>query len=222
MEIERINENTVKFFLSYIDIEERGFTREEVWYNRDKSEELFWEMMDEVSDESEFEVEGPLWIQVHAMSGGIEVTVTRAQMSENGDPLESPFTSDDPRKMFQHGKMYDHDEDDDDIMPGLEDNTFEWLDNMFVFSEFDDLIPLADRMLDYEVETSLYSFENNYYLYLKYDTEAMDDSRKTDLFSVLSEFGVPSNMTIHRIEEYGNLLMEADVFSKIQKYFGAK
>ena len=31
MEIERINENTVKFFLSYIDIEERGFTREEVW-----------------------------------------------------------------------------------------------------------------------------------------------------------------------------------------------
>jgi adapter protein MecA 1/2 len=222
MEIERINENTVKFFLSYIDIEERGFTREEVWYNRDKSEELFWEMMDEVSDESEFEVEGPLWIQVHAMSGGIEVTVTRAQMSENGDPLESPFTSDDPRKMFQHGKMYDHDEDDDDIMPGLEDNTFEWLDNMFVFSEFDDLIPLADRLLDYEVETSLYSFENNYYLYLKYDTEAMDDSRKTDLFSVLSEFGVPSNMTIHRIEEYGNLLMEADVFSKIQKYFGAK
>ena len=107
MEIERINENTVKFFLSYMDIEERGFTREEVWYNRDKSEELFWEMMDEINDEAEFEVEGPLWIQVHAMSGGIEVTVTRAQVSEDGEPTESPFGVDDPRKLFQqHDEMY--------------------------------------------------------------------------------------------------------------------
>ena len=56
MEIERINENTVKFFLSYKDIEDRGFTREAVWYNRDKSEELFWEMMDEINEQSEFEV----------------------------------------------------------------------------------------------------------------------------------------------------------------------
>ena len=102
MEIERINENTVKFFLSYMDIEERGFTREEVWYNRDKSEELFWEMMDEVNDEAEFEVEGPLWIQVHAMSGGIEVTVTRAQVSEDGEPTESPFGVDDPKSYFSN------------------------------------------------------------------------------------------------------------------------
>jgi adapter protein MecA 1/2 len=217
MEIERINENTVKFFLSYIDIEERGFTREEVWYNRDKSEELFWEMMDEVSDESEFEVEGPLWIQVHAMSGGIEVTVTRAQMSEDGEPFESPFTMDDPKKLFQHGKMYDNDEDS---MPDGDDITYEWDDNMFVFSEFDDLIPLSVRMLDYSVKTSLYSFENKYYLHLVYDAETMDDSRKTDLFSVLSEFGAPSNMTIHRIEEYGNLIMDTDVFTTIQHYFG--
>ena len=44
-------------------------------------------------------------------------------------------------------------------------------------------------MKEYEVKTSLYSFENNYYLHLLYDDETMDDSRKTDLFSVLSEFG---------------------------------
>ena len=36
--------------------------------------------MDEINEEAEFEVEGPLWIQVHAMNNGIEVTVTRAQV----------------------------------------------------------------------------------------------------------------------------------------------
>ena len=32
----------------------RGFDREEIWYNRDRSEELFWEMMDEVHNERSF------------------------------------------------------------------------------------------------------------------------------------------------------------------------
>lgn len=66
MEIERINDDTVKFYISYIDIEERGFDREEIWYSRERSEEL-WEMMDEVHQEEEFMIEGPLWIQVQAL-----------------------------------------------------------------------------------------------------------------------------------------------------------
>lgn len=219
MEIERINENTVKFFLSYMDIEERGFTREEVWYNRDKSEELFWEMMDEVNDEAEFEAEGPLWIQVHAMSGGIEVTVTRAQLSEDGEPMDSPFGVDDPRKLFQHhGEMF---ENDGDAASAMNRGAFEWSDNMFVFNEFDDLIPLAARASGYAAKTSLFSYEDKYYLYVEYDDETIEDARKSDLYSVLSEFGAPSNMTIHRLEEYGKLVMDADVFSTIQTYFSA-
>lgn len=216
MEIERINENTVKFFLSYIDIEERGFTREEVWYNRDKSEELFWEMMDEINDETEFSVEGPLWIQVHAMSGGIEVTVTRAQMTPDGQPLESPYDLDDPRRMFQQdGEMLDN---ENNIASG-NDSSMEWLETMFVFNDFEDLIPLAPLVDDYTVKTSLYSYEDRYYLHVDYIENSMDDPRKADLFSVISEFGTSSNITIHRLEEYGIVVMESDVFNTIQQYF---
>ncbi|KXH79784.1 adaptor protein MecA [Sporosarcina sp. HYO08] len=211
MEIERINENTVKFFLSYMDIEERGFTREEVWYNRDKSEELFWEMMDEINDETEFEIEGPLWIQVHAMSGGIEVTVTRAQLPADGEAMESPFDLDDPKKFFQQVG-----ESSDDL---LNDQSFEWDENMFVFEEFENLIQLANRVAESEVQTSLYSFEDKFYLQVIYDTDKMDDAQKTDIFSVISEFGTTSNMTIHRLEEYGTIVMESDVFETIKQYF---
>ena len=46
--------------------------------------------------------------------------------------------------------------------------------------------------------------------------------KKTDLFSVLSEFGVPSNMTIHRLEEYGNIGIGIRCFyATIQTYFSA-
>lgn len=217
MEIERINENTVKFFLSYVDIESRGFTREEVWYNRDKSEELFWEMMDEINDETEFSIEGPLWIQVHAMSGGIEVTVTRAQLSADGEQIETPFGIDDAKKLFQQEEPIFHTLDN--AMPPISESSFEWKDSMFVFDDIENLIPLASLVDDYNVVTTLYSFENNYYLHVKYETETMDDSRKSDFVSVVTEFGLPSKMSIHRLEEYGTLIMETDVFQQLQQFF---
>lgn len=41
MEIERVNDSTIRFFITYKDIEARGFEREEIWYNRERGEELF-------------------------------------------------------------------------------------------------------------------------------------------------------------------------------------
>lgn len=217
MEIERINEDTVKFFLSYMDIEERGFTREEVWNNREKSEELFWSMMDEINEEDEFVVEGPLWIQVHAKNEGIEVTVTRA-LPEDGQLGDSPFDEDDPRRMFQQPNIGSYHDLENMITEGLEGDS-EWTGNTFCFPEFEDVIRVASRMHGYDAETSLYSYEDKYYLHVAYDEELMDNHEKTNMFSVLSEFGRPSRMTIHILEEYGNLIMAEDVFTHIEKYF---
>src|SRR5699024_667124 len=88
VEIGKINDNTVKFYMSYIDIENRGFEREEIWYNRERSEQLFWQMMDEVNYKEDFSVEGPLWIQVQALEKGLEIIVTKAQISKDEAALD--------------------------------------------------------------------------------------------------------------------------------------
>lgn len=217
MEIERINDNTVKFYLSYVDIEERGFTREEVWYNRDKSEELFWEMMDEVNDEHEFEIEGPLWIQVHAMNNGIEVTVTRAQLSDEDGSEESFGMTDSHKHFHPDPSMFD---DPEKLMSELNDEPVLWDSDMFVFSEFENIIQLSKIDLPYAVETSLYSFEENFYLHVIFDEEKMSDEDKLDFCSIVSEYGIVSQITIHRLEEYGKVIIESDVISTIESYFG--
>lgn len=220
MEIERINENTVKFYLSYVDIEERGFTREEVWYNREKSEELFWDMMEEINDESDldFEVEGPLWIQVHAMSGGIEVTVTRAHLPSDGDSSEFPFGIDDPKKLFQQDTdIFEK----DDTMIGeisIDKDSNPTIESLFRFKEFDHLIPLAKRLQHLNSETSLYVYENSYYLHIAFD-DVVEDDEKLNVQSIISEYGTPSKMTTHRIQEYGEVIMESNVFTQIHHYF---
>lgn len=217
MEIERINDDTVKFFLSYVDIEERGFTREEVWNNREKSEELFWEMMDEINEQSDFAVEGPLWIQVHSKNDGIEVTVTRA--NADNDHIGNSA-------MYNEGLSNVFDEDDDDTFENIEDllkNSLEkekkWNENTFIFNEFEDVIQTASRMQHFEAQTSLYAYEGKYYLYVAYDIDEMTNQDKTNMFSVLTEFAMPTDETIHILQEYGTIVFESDVFSQVTKYF---
>lgn len=221
MDIERINENTVKFYISYIDIEKRGFSRDEIWFNRDKSEELFWEMMDEINDESDFEVEGPLWIQVHAMEKGLEVTVTRAEINRDGKKLESPFEVDEKGQYFSNMSESSSEEQSFDEFTGPFTDSNE-LQNEFTFqlSDFEDLIPLAKRVkLPSYVSTSLFAYKERYYLYVKADAELMDEEEIKNMASMISEYTAKSNITVHRLEEYGKEIMADEVFEQIQKFF---
>ncbi|RHW43225.1 adaptor protein MecA [Neobacillus notoginsengisoli] len=219
MEIERINENTVKFYISYIDIEERGFDREEIWYNRERSEELFWEMMDEIHQEEEFVVEGPLWIQVQALDKGLEVLVTKAQLSKDGQKFELPV----PNDKLKDEPVDEHIEEmlDHHFTPGNEDHSEdnEILDFLLSFRDFEDLIQLSKRGGLDEITTRLFHYENRYYLYVEFPEEQFEEEKIDDLLSVLLEYGEESQLTIHRLEEYGKEIIANDVFSEICKHF---
>lgn len=223
MEIERINENTVKFYISYLDIEERGFDREEIWYNRERSEELFWEMMDEVHDEEEFVVEGPLWIQVQALDKGLEILVTKAQISKDGQKFELPIPTEKLRDLPVDEKLEDILEqrfnpnyvDEDEIL--IEDETLEFI---LAFKDFEDVILLSSCPGLENLVTKLYYFEGKYYLYTEFPEDAFEEEEIDDVLSILLEYGYETQLTIHRIQEYGKEIISENVFAELRKYFG--
>ncbi|PLT30373.1 adaptor protein MecA [Peribacillus deserti] len=222
MEIERINENTVKFYISYVDIEERGFDREEIWYNRERSEELFWEMMDEVHQEEEFMAEGPLWIQVQALDKGLEVLVTKAQLSKDGQRLELPLSEEKLKDLSVDDKIEDLLEEhfqskgDGASASSYEDGILEFV---MVFKDFEDVISLSKSTGLEGVNTKLFALENKYYLYVEFLEEEDDEEEIDNVLSILLEYGSESNMTVHRLEEYGKTVMDQDVFETVKKYF---
>jgi adapter protein MecA 1/2 len=222
MEIERINEYTVKFYISYLDIEERGFDREEIWYNRERSEELFWEMMDEVHQEEEFAVEGPLWIQVQALDKGLEVLVTKAQLSKDGQKFELPIPNDKIKDLpvdenienllDQH--FNPENSGDDEIQ--LEDDALEFF---LAFKDFEDVIMLAHRPGLDDLVSKLYHFEGKYYLYIEFPEEIFDEDEIDDVLSILLEYGYETQLTVHRVQEYGKEIIVENVFSKLREHF---
>lgn len=223
MEIERINENTVKFFISYVDVEERGFDREEIWYNREKSEQLFWEVMDEVHEDQDFSFDGPLWIQVQALEKGLEVIVTKAQITKDGAKFEFPFIdekykdfaiNDHVEDLLNHHFQY---EDENDNVPNNEMmSSFPF---MTYFTDFEDLIQLAKRHWPSELITKLYSYNGKYYLYFEFPFDSFTEEEIDDYISIILEYGAESGRTIHFLEEYGKEVISNHVMETIRTFF---
>ncbi|MCZ8539296.1 adaptor protein MecA [Psychrobacillus psychrodurans] len=222
MDIERINDNTFKVYISYIDIEERGFSRDEIWFNKDKSEQLFWEMMDEVHDDDHFEeLDGPLWIQVHAMEKGLEVIVTRTEITKQDERIASNSDVDDiSSKIFKNGvssSIGTHEFDDfSSYMDELEEIP---MDYTFVFESFEDVIGLAKKLDEADLQTSLYFYEEKYYLHIIFDFEITEFESVLNILSVVSEFANNSKTTIHIIQEYGKQIIANGVLDELNKHF---
>ncbi|QOY34178.1 adaptor protein MecA [Anaerobacillus isosaccharinicus] len=219
MEIERLNESTIKFYITYRDIENRGFDREEIWYNRERGEELFFEMINEANDKENFELEGPLWIQVQALDKGLEIIVTRGQITDGNVRLEIPVSNEQINipvdenivdmldDNFVKSKHRDRDDDEQEL-----------LDLVIGFDDFEDIISLSHHMDVRGFKNGLYHFENRYYLFVMFTDEFAEDEQDNILSQIL-EFGYESEISIHRIQEYGKEVIGEEALQGLRQMF---
>jgi adapter protein MecA 1/2 len=213
MDIERVNENTLKLFITYRDIEDRGYSREEIWYNRAKGEELFWEVINEVNTEDYFELEGPIWIHINASEVGLEVVVTRASFNPETD-ISSMFQ---PMEDM-HDNRPEPMNIEQSLLDAFENEQNEVTTFRYVFKDIDDVIPVAKRLLNRGLETSLYRLENKYYLIVNFeDLEDKADIRNVN--SIIREYLATSKVTVYRLEEYGEAIMVNNCFETVVQYF---
>jgi len=204
-------------------MEKRGFDREEIWYNRERGEELFWEIMDEAHHEEEFPMEGPLWIQVQALEKGLEILVTKTQLSKDGSKLELPINEDkqidlplDEKFESMIGEMSYRTRDKVKRLPQPEED--EELTFLIGFEDFEDVIQLSHDFDEESLSTSLYHFDDCYFLYVIFKDDS-DEEHLDNQLSVLLEYGFETDLTIHRIEEYGKLILKDKALQTLRSHF---
>lgn|SRR5699024_30335 len=227
MEIERINENTIKFYISYVDIENRGFKREEIWYNRERSEQLFWQMMEELNYKEEFTVEGPLWIQVQALEKGLEVIVTKAQISKNGENLDlfsnedlEDITDEEALEQMLEQTLPESVSEDDDEEEEEHDKSYAV---NVVFNEFEDVIQMSHAIhgASFGMNQKLIHYKDKYFLHVEFSPEHLTVEEQEAVMSLMYEFATQSQITLSILEEYGKVIFEEDVFKQVSSYFEA-
>ncbi|MFU0762665.1 adaptor protein MecA [Staphylococcus pasteuri] len=234
MRIERVDDTTVKLFITYSDIEARGFSREDLWTNRKRGEEFFWSMMDEINEEEDFVVEGPLWIQVHAFEKGVEVTISKskneeamnmaddnhfdqfddqvnellAQTLESEDNVENIFEQRDQQKKAQQEQ------------PQRQRKQASMRTVIVKFEDLEQVINYAyhNNQSTVEFEDLLYMIDSQYYYAIHFD-ENVDQETINDSYSQLLEFVYPTDKTEVYLNDYGKIIMSHNVTSQMRRYF---
>ncbi|MFW3606941.1 adaptor protein MecA [Staphylococcus caprae] len=235
MRIERVDDTTVKLFITYSDIEARGFNREDLWTNRKRGEEFFWSMMDEINEEEDFVVEGPLWIQVHAFEKGVEVTISK---SKNEDAMN--MSDEDTNDQFddQVNELLAQTLDGEDNLEELfeqrsqqkkaeqkanHERTQKRSNVRTVIVKFDDL----EHAINYayhnnqntsEYEDLLYMINNQYYYSIYFD-DSVSQEAINDSYSQLLEFAYPTDKTEVYLNDYAKIIMSHNVTSQVRRYF---
>ncbi|PSL50915.1 adapter protein MecA 1/2 [Salsuginibacillus halophilus] len=222
MEIERINDSTLKFFITYNDIEDRGFDRDEIWYNRERGEELLFEMMNEAHDQENFEIEGPLWIQVQALDRGLEMVVTRGQVSDGNVKLEIPVQEQSGEEQPVDDNIVDlldqqfrRNDQEKDRQKKQNDGE---LEIVFSFTDIEDVIALSQAVTLEGIHNELHHFEGRYYLYARFD-ESFKENEQDNIVSRVLEYGDESDVSVHRIREYGSTVANETALKTFYTYF---
>lgn len=223
MEIERINENTIKLYISYLDIEDRGFDREEIWFDREKSEQLFWEMMEEIKEKEDFVIEGPLWIQVQALEKGLEIVVTEGKIGKKR--RAQLFSKDDEVVAFPDNisdlleSHFGPNEKKEDSVVEKDDWYFSIISR---FDNFEDVIQLSHYMSldETNAEDTLYSYDEKYYLMTKLNMIELDEEDQEDIISQILEFSEEdTKTTVHILEEYGVKIFQNQALKQVESHF---
>lgn len=194
MKVERLSQDKVRFFLTFDDLVERGIEKEDMWRDVPKIHELFNEMMEHAYYELGFEVYGPVAVEVFALPAqGMVVIVTRGK-----------------------SESVDQEEDDDlyEMQVTLEESDV----IVYRFVDFEDVIQFAKRVHHYLIDGgSLYHYQN--YYYLVFDDIDWPDNQLNNVISILSEFGVASNVTKYVLDEYGKCILNENTITKICSHF---
>lgn len=109
MRLERLNYNKLKVFLTYDDLKERGLTKEDLWTDTFKVKQLFREMIEQASQELNFEPTNSLSVEVFSLQAqGMVVFVTKQYEEETS---YGEFDEDEFEDFIEMQVMLDESED---------------------------------------------------------------------------------------------------------------
>ncbi|PAD68279.1 adaptor protein [Bacillus sp. 7586-K] len=193
MRLERLNYDKIKIFLTTDDLKDRGLTKEDLWKDSLKVHQLFRDMMNEASEELGFKAHGPIAVEVYSLHAqGMVVIVTKSQAENEIDE--------------------DFSDDYIEMQVKLDEN----FDIIYEYDSFEDIIQCAKYLVHLQINGGMIvNYNNKFYLLLNDNQDINIDN----LVAILAEYGSPSTLTVHRLKEYGNIIMKDHAIKTIKHYF---
>lgn len=215
MEMEHINENTIRVMIGHDDLEERGVSFLDLLGNHREIENFFYSILEEVDIEEEFQSSEAVTFQVLPKGDGLELFISKNMPDEEiGQNNESTLNSADVSDFLQ-GQMLANEEESD----LTESTTASEQRAIFVFNDFEQVIQLANDVQLESAWTDLYQLEERYYLVVHFWMENLNQTDVENQYARILEFAEKSTRTAEALNEYGQQLMERNALERVKFYF---
>ncbi|MDI6812860.1 MAG: adaptor protein MecA [Desulfitobacteriaceae bacterium] len=193
MRVQKVNEKTIRIFISLTELADRDITMADLFQRSPKTEQLLWELIAQAREEVEFNLDQPFWIQATVASND-EFVITVMKQEE---PIEASVQEKGKKKSSKR-------------------RTTEWV---YVFDDLEDVISASLRLPQFaQLRSSLYEFEEEYYLVLN----RLGSGRKRQLGeAILDEYGELVTMTRPFLIEHGTSVLEEKAVETLQGSFGS-
>lgn len=191
MRLERLNYNKIKIFITLDDLFDRGLTKDDIWKDSIKWHQLFHDMLNEASETFDVEIQGSVAVEIFSMQAQGMVMIVTMDEQEEEEIFDDNFI---------------------DMQVTMEGN----VEILFEFEEFEHVIQLAKQLSFIGfLGGKLYAMNNLYYLLI--DNVCQDT--QTQIAAIMAEYGNPSFISIHILNEYGKLVIDEYAVNKIMTYF---
>lgn len=232
MEMEKVNENTIRVLLGNEDLTERGITVLDLLGNQKEIESFFFSILEEVDKDHEFRDNDAVTFQLIPNQNGLELFITKVDPNKDNNPMDvkksdlpDPEQQKDYSNMGVGSELAEYirkqiagnsdlakkatlDDDGDGVSGYLDENADDQYHYIVSFEDFEDFISLA-KAFKYEGSiTNLYNLDGKYYLELVFFGDQMSPSEIQDAMALVYEYGKKEKFESSVVKERGKCLME--------------
>ncbi|WP_061993354.1 adaptor protein MecA [Fructobacillus ficulneus] len=230
MEMERINDNTIRVMIGNEDLQDRGTSVRDLLSDRDKIESFFYNILAEIDTGQDFVNNDKLSFQVLPNQNGLELFISRVGDEEALSSLLANIVGDDVDDQLNHQESTESIDDvpldkkmallSNDEGPNQEQSDDIVAHADFIeLASFEQVLSLVDWLDEFDGYNSLYAYQGRYYFL--FDSRGMEFTADDyDTFRAkLVEFGRLTKISYDVLEEHGQGLFINQAVKNIKELF---
>lgn len=233
MEMEYINENTIRVFIDTDDLIERGISFMDIMSNQNEVEHFFMSILEEVDVSQKFQHTEAITFQVMPKRNGIDLYISKGFGDDNEE--DSAFQ----QLMETIGELEDEDKENanerqnvlDDLANQEADKKKKTASSeteeprvpreiTLVFQIFEDFLAFARDFKDEFAQVDLYVYNESYFALIKFEANELTDDEIEDLISFAEEYAEVSALNAGLVRERGHEIARGNASVQIRRAFG--
>lgn len=221
MEIEHINDGTIRVKIENSDLINRGITFLDLLSNEKQIEQFFYSILEEVDLNDDFKDSDAVTFQVMPKDNGLELYISKgANFDENiiqqfmNQQEKSESKADESSKdegSYDYGGAF---------FNAAADATF---DKMITFENIERVILLAQDIDTDWIDSKLYHQGSHYYLQLSAKEDPNVEFLSEEYFDLLMakvlDYGEESRISIDVLDEYGQCVIDMNALDVLKAHF---